>query len=129
MSLWVADVGLKAASLNYPAIFIHTREQNLAYSLFDPPSPEALARTRSGGPMDPAFTQFIERSTPPLSSLTYYDMQPQATPRSSRQGLPTFDYFHRHNPAYLDICTRLSTVEHVAQCPTSCVDGSFSCQR
>ncbi|KAF4614114.1 hypothetical protein D9613_008201 [Agrocybe pediades] len=63
---------------------------------------------------DPAFAQSIERSMPPLSSLTYHGMQPRAVPRSSGPGVPTFDYFHRHNPAYLDICTRLSTVEHSA---------------
>ncbi|KAF9542083.1 hypothetical protein CPC08DRAFT_770489 [Agrocybe pediades] len=69
---------------------------------------------RPGGPMDAAFAQFIERSMPPLSSLTYHGMQPRTAPRSSGPGVPTFDYFNRHNPAYLDICTRLSTVKHIA---------------
>ncbi|KAF9556949.1 hypothetical protein CPC08DRAFT_70930 [Agrocybe pediades] len=52
MSLWVADVGLKAASLNYSAVFIHTREQNIAYNLFDPPSPERSLEPdwRTGSP-------------------------------------------------------------------------------
>ncbi|KAF9536530.1 hypothetical protein CPC08DRAFT_771535 [Agrocybe pediades] len=81
MSLCVADVGLKATSLDYSAVFIQTREQNITYNLFDPPLPECSLEP--GGPMDPAFTQSIERSTPPLSSLTYYGMQPQAAPRSS----------------------------------------------
>ncbi|KAF9556941.1 hypothetical protein CPC08DRAFT_710755, partial [Agrocybe pediades] len=40
MSLWVADVGLKAASMNFTAIFIHTREQGITYNLFDPPAPD-----------------------------------------------------------------------------------------
>ncbi|KAF8955688.1 hypothetical protein BDZ97DRAFT_1856283 [Flammula alnicola] len=40
MSLWAIDVGLKAASMNYSAVFLHTREHGIQYNLFDPPSPE-----------------------------------------------------------------------------------------
>ncbi|KAF9478873.1 hypothetical protein BDN70DRAFT_807983 [Pholiota conissans] len=39
-SLWSIDVGLKAASMNYSAVFLHTREFGVQYNLFDPPSPE-----------------------------------------------------------------------------------------
>ncbi|KAG6844147.1 hypothetical protein H0H87_009390 [Tephrocybe sp. NHM501043] len=37
-SLWTVDVGLKAASVNYSAIYIHTREYGVTYNLFDPPT-------------------------------------------------------------------------------------------
>ncbi|KAG6824357.1 hypothetical protein H0H92_007111, partial [Tricholoma furcatifolium] len=39
-SLWAVDVGLKAASMNYSAVFLHTREYGVTYNLFDPPTPE-----------------------------------------------------------------------------------------
>ncbi|KAG5641253.1 hypothetical protein DXG03_005659 [Asterophora parasitica] len=39
-SLWAVDVGLKAASVNYTAIYLHTREHGITYNLFDPPTPE-----------------------------------------------------------------------------------------
>ncbi|KAF4609631.1 hypothetical protein D9613_011924 [Agrocybe pediades] len=81
MSLCVADVRLKATSLNYSAVFIHTREQNITYNLFDPPLPECSLEP--GGPMDPAFAQFIERSTPLPSSLTYYGIM-HATSSSAK---------------------------------------------
>ncbi|PPQ74182.1 hypothetical protein CVT24_012733 [Panaeolus cyanescens] len=39
MSLWAVDVGLKAATMNYSAVFLHTREFDIQYNLFDPPTP------------------------------------------------------------------------------------------
>lgn len=39
MSLWGVDVGLKAAAMNYSAVFLHTREFEIQYNLFDPPTP------------------------------------------------------------------------------------------
>ncbi|TFK34272.1 hypothetical protein BDQ12DRAFT_689945 [Crucibulum laeve] len=52
MSLWAADVGLKAAAMNYSAIYLHTREQGIKYNLFDPPSPETATESgwRTGSP-------------------------------------------------------------------------------
>ncbi|KAF9460213.1 hypothetical protein BDZ94DRAFT_1170135 [Collybia nuda] len=38
--LWAVDVGLKAAAVNYSAVFLHTREHDITYNLFDPPTPE-----------------------------------------------------------------------------------------
>ncbi|TFK61227.1 hypothetical protein BDN72DRAFT_965291 [Pluteus cervinus] len=37
MSMWGVDVALKAASMNYSSVFLHTRERNVTYNLFDPP--------------------------------------------------------------------------------------------
>ncbi|RDB16372.1 Beta-glucuronidase [Hypsizygus marmoreus] len=45
-TLWAIDVGLKAASVNYSAIYLHTREHDITYNLFDPPTPETS--TESG---------------------------------------------------------------------------------
>ncbi|KAG6843816.1 hypothetical protein H0H93_016955, partial [Arthromyces matolae] len=39
-SLWAVDVGLKAASVNFTAVYLHTREYGVTYNLFDPPTPE-----------------------------------------------------------------------------------------
>ncbi|KXN82114.1 hypothetical protein AN958_03168 [Leucoagaricus sp. SymC.cos] len=51
-ALWAIDVGLKAASMNYSAVFLHTREYGVQYNLFDPPTPEAStsAGWRTGSP-------------------------------------------------------------------------------
>lgn len=52
MSLWSADVGLKAASLNYAAVHLHTRESGIKYNLFDPPTSESSTEPnwRTGSP-------------------------------------------------------------------------------
>ncbi|KAJ8695302.1 hypothetical protein PTI98_007908 [Pleurotus ostreatus] len=39
-TLWAIDAGLKAGASNYSAIFLHTREHDIRYNLFDPPTPE-----------------------------------------------------------------------------------------
>ncbi|KAJ3562302.1 hypothetical protein NP233_g9659 [Leucocoprinus birnbaumii] len=39
-ALWAIDVALKAASMNYTALYLHTREYGVEYNLFDPPTPE-----------------------------------------------------------------------------------------
>ncbi|KAG5637926.1 hypothetical protein H0H81_002586 [Sphagnurus paluster] len=44
-SLWAVDVGLKAASVNYTAVYLHTREYGITYNLFDPPTPENSTAT------------------------------------------------------------------------------------
>jgi hypothetical protein len=43
--LWAVDVGLKAAAVNYSAVFLHTREHDITYNLFDPPTPETSTET------------------------------------------------------------------------------------
>jgi len=65
MSMWVADVGLKAASLNYSAVFIHTREHEITYNLFDPPTPERSLEPewRTGSPYYGAL--FLSEVTSP----------------------------------------------------------------
>lgn len=42
----VVDAGLKSASANFTAVYLHTREWNVTYNLFDPPTPETS--TESG---------------------------------------------------------------------------------
>ncbi|XP_006458891.1 hypothetical protein AGABI2DRAFT_177042 [Agaricus bisporus var. bisporus H97] len=38
--LWAIDTGLKATTMNYSAVYLHTREHGVQYNLFDPPTPE-----------------------------------------------------------------------------------------
>ncbi|KAF5359203.1 hypothetical protein D9756_002888 [Leucocoprinus leucothites] len=39
-ALWAIDAGLKAAAMNYSAVYLHTREYGVEYNLFDPPTPD-----------------------------------------------------------------------------------------
>ncbi|KAG6810265.1 hypothetical protein H0H92_012642 [Tricholoma furcatifolium] len=39
-TLWAIDVAMKGPSMNYSALYLHTREFNVTYNLFDPPTPE-----------------------------------------------------------------------------------------
>lgn len=50
--LWAIDVGLKAVSMNYTAVYLHTREYGVQYNLFDPPTPETSTSSgwRTGSP-------------------------------------------------------------------------------
>lgn len=36
-TLWAVDVALTAATLNFSAVYLHTREYGITYNLFDPP--------------------------------------------------------------------------------------------
>ncbi|KIM37311.1 glycoside hydrolase family 79 protein [Hebeloma cylindrosporum] len=65
MSLWAVDVGLKAASMNYSAVFLHTREFEIQYNLFDPPSPLTSTEPgwRTGSPYYAAL--FLSEFTSP----------------------------------------------------------------
>ncbi|KDQ58932.1 glycoside hydrolase family 79 protein [Jaapia argillacea MUCL 33604] len=39
MSLWAVDIALQLATHNFSGAYLHTREFNVTYNLFDPPSP------------------------------------------------------------------------------------------
>ncbi|KAJ2933149.1 hypothetical protein H1R20_g3964, partial [Candolleomyces eurysporus] len=69
MSLWAVDVGLKAASLEYEAVYLHTRELGIQYNLFDPPSAERSleAGWRTGSPYYAAL--FLAELTSPNGNL------------------------------------------------------------
>ena len=69
MSLWAVDVGLKAASMNYSAVFLHTREFEIQYNLFDPPSPHTSTDPgwRTGSPYYAAL--FLSEFTSPGGSV------------------------------------------------------------
>ncbi|KAJ3516062.1 hypothetical protein NLJ89_g1359 [Agrocybe chaxingu] len=69
MSLWSVDVGLKAATMNYSSIYIHTREFNIQYNLFDPPTPETGTEPgwRTGSPYYGAL--FLSEITSPGGSV------------------------------------------------------------
>jgi len=69
MSLWAVDVGLKAASMNYSAIVLHTREFEIQYNLFDPPSPHTPTDPgwRIGSPYYAAL--FLSEFTSPGGSV------------------------------------------------------------
>lgn len=51
-TMWVIDAGLQFATNNFSAIYIHTREFQIQYNLFDPPSPSTptLSGWRTGSP-------------------------------------------------------------------------------
>lgn len=62
-ALWSIDVGLKSASMNYSAVYLHTREFGVQYNLFDPPTPENSTEPgwRTGSPYYGAL--FLAEST------------------------------------------------------------------
>ncbi|KAJ8523132.1 hypothetical protein ONZ45_g401 [Pleurotus djamor] len=39
-TLWAVDAGLKSGAANFSAVYLHTREFDIQYNLFDPPSPD-----------------------------------------------------------------------------------------
>lgn len=53
MPLWATDVALAAAGSNISGIFLHTREFEVTYNLFDPPSP--TDPTKSGWNTGPIY--------------------------------------------------------------------------
>lgn len=53
MPLWATDVALAAAGSNISGIFLHTREFDVTYNLFDPPSPNDP--TKSGWNTGPIY--------------------------------------------------------------------------
>ncbi|KAF5379811.1 hypothetical protein D9615_005831 [Tricholomella constricta] len=67
--LWAVNVGLKAASVNYTSVYLHTREHGIQYNLFDPPTPETS--------MEPGWTTgstyyaalFLAEMTDPTGSV------------------------------------------------------------
>ncbi|KAF8990332.1 hypothetical protein BDQ17DRAFT_369785 [Cyathus striatus] len=69
MSLWAADVGLKAATMNYTAVYLHTREYGIKYNLFDPPTAETSTEPgwRTGSPYYAAL--FLSEVTDPQGSV------------------------------------------------------------
>ncbi|KJA16426.1 glycoside hydrolase family 79 protein [Hypholoma sublateritium FD-334 SS-4] len=62
-ALWSIDAGLKSASMNYSAVYLHTREFGVQYNLFDPPTPETSTEPgwRTGSPYYGAL--FLAEST------------------------------------------------------------------
>jgi hypothetical protein len=69
VALWAIDVGLKAATMNYSAIFLHTREYGVQYNLFDPPTPDTSTSPgwRTGSPYYSAL--FLAEVTDPSGSV------------------------------------------------------------
>ncbi|KAF8649561.1 hypothetical protein AX16_005744 [Volvariella volvacea WC 439] len=69
MSMWSIDVALKAASMNYSAVFLHTREHGITYNLFDPPTPETSRESgwRTGSPYYGAL--FISETFSPNGNI------------------------------------------------------------
>jgi hypothetical protein len=69
ISLWAVDVGLKAASLEYEAVYLHTRELGIQYNLFDPPSADRNleAGWRTGSPYYAAL--FLAELTSPNGNI------------------------------------------------------------
>ena len=68
-ALWAIDVGLKATSMNYTAVYLHTREYGVQYNLFDPPTPENSISSgwRTGSPYYSAL--FLSEVGDPTGSV------------------------------------------------------------
>ncbi|KII84333.1 glycoside hydrolase family 79 protein [Plicaturopsis crispa FD-325 SS-3] len=51
-AMWAIDAGLKSAASNFSAIYLHTREWNISYNLFDPPTADTSTSSgwRTGSP-------------------------------------------------------------------------------
>ncbi|KAJ3537275.1 hypothetical protein NMY22_g5656 [Coprinellus aureogranulatus] len=69
MSLWAVDVGLKAATMGYTAVYLHTREHGIQYNLFDPVTPETSLDFgwRTGSPYYAAL--FLAEVTSPDGNI------------------------------------------------------------
>lgn len=69
MSLWAVDVGLKAATMGYKALYLHTREHGIQYNLFDPVTPETSLDFgwRTGSPYYAAL--FLTEVTSPDGNI------------------------------------------------------------
>jgi len=83
-ALWAIDVGLKAASMNYTAVYLHTREYGVQYNLFDPPTPEDSISSgwRTGSPYYSALF-LTEVGDPTGSVIVDLDLQNSTTDQSA----------------------------------------------
>lgn len=67
-TLWAVDVALKAAQLNYSAVYLHTRELGITYNLFEPTSSDLSASDwQTGSPY--YATLVVAESLSNLSSV------------------------------------------------------------
>ncbi|KII89635.1 glycoside hydrolase family 79 protein [Plicaturopsis crispa FD-325 SS-3] len=82
-ALWAIDAGLKAAASNFSAIYLHTREYNISYNLFDPPTAETSTSSgwRTGSPYYSALflSEAFSRNGSVVADLNLDDSENRAS--------------------------------------------------